>query len=62
MANTDIQLQPKIQIVPKIQNEQKVNLAVLAQNDFGLVCFNLSPFYVFCMVLFFTQKPIERKY
>ena len=62
MATNDNQLRLKVPIAPKVQNEQNVMLAVMAQVDFGLVlCFNLSPIYCFYMVLFVTNKQLESK-
>ena len=62
MATNDNQLQLKVQIVPKVQHEQNVILAIMAQIDFGLVfCFNLSPIYGFYMVLFVINKQLVSK-
>ena len=62
MATNDNQFQLKVQIVPKVQHEQNVILPVMAQSKFGLVfCFNLSPIYSFCTVLFVTPKHLESK-
>ena len=62
MSTDGYQCELKVKIVPKVQHEQNVILAVMAQIDFGLVfCFNLSPMYGFYMVLFVTNKQLESK-